>query len=73
MTLGELFRSGIVLEGYRKIQCWESEDNPSVYYEGDCQGDIEEYIDREIAYIFPYNPVPGMAGICIELADLDND
>lgn len=34
MTLRELLESGIVIEGYRKIQCWESEDNPTIYYEG---------------------------------------
>ncbi len=69
MTLRKLFNSGITIEGYRKIQCWESEDNPTVYYEGDLEGDIEEYFDREISYIFPYNPTPCNAGICIELAE----
>ncbi len=69
MTLGEFLESGIVLEGYRKIQCWENEDNPTIYHEGTDVGDLEEYMDREIAYIFPYNPTPYEAGICIELAE----
>ena len=73
MTLRELLESGIVIEGYRKIQCWENEDNPTVYYEGDCWDDMSDYMDREIAYIFPYNPIPSMAGICIELAEIEND
>ena len=69
MTLWELLKSGIVIEGYRKVQSWESESNPTVYHEGtDCK-DLEEYYDREVAYIFPYNPTPGEAGLCIELAD----
>ena len=69
MTLRELLESGIVIEGYRKIQCWESEDNPTIYYEGYNQGDLEKYFDREVAYIFPYNPTPSKAAICIELAE----
>lgn len=69
MTLGALVESGIVIEGYRKIQCWESESNPTIYHEGNHCGNLEEYYDREVAYIFPYNPIPGEAGICIELAD----
>lgn len=28
MTLREFLESGIVLEGLRKIQCWENEDVP---------------------------------------------
>lgn len=69
MTLGALVESGIVIEGYRKIQCWESKDDPTIYHEGtDCE-DLEEYYDREIAYILPYNPTPEEVGICIELAD----
>lgn len=45
--------------------------SPTIYYEGFGNGDteLEEYMDREIAYIFPYNPNPCVAGICIELAE----
>ena len=72
MTLGELLSSGIVIEGYRKIQCWEDEDNPTIYYEGEDSAieDTDEYLDREIAYMFPYSPQPCIAGICIELAEV---
>ena len=35
MTLRKLLESGIVIEGYRKIQCWENEDNPTIYL-GNC-------------------------------------
>ena len=70
MTLRELFESGMVIEGYRKIQCWEDENSPTIYYEGSEYGDIKEYLDREIAYMFPYNPIPGEAAICIELAEI---
>lgn len=70
MTLRKLLESGIVIEGYRKIQCWENEDNPTIYYEGDDCGDLEEYLDRENAYIFPYSPTPNEAAICIELAEI---
>lgn len=69
MTLGEIFNSGMVIEGYRKIQCWEDEDAPTIYHEGTDAGDIENFEDREISYIFPYCPTPCEAGICIELAE----
>lgn len=69
MTLRELLESGIVIEGYRKIQCWGSEDNPTFYYEGYGR-DLEKYLDREVSYIFPYNPILNEAAICIELAEL---
>lgn len=48
MTLRKLLESGIVIEGYRKIQCWESEDNPAIYHEGYDQGDLGKYLDREV-------------------------
>lgn len=68
MTLRELLEGGIVIEGYSKIQCWETEDNPTIYHEGTSAGNLEEYMDREIAYIYPYNPTSYEAGICIELS-----
>ena len=69
MTLRKLWESGIVIEGYRKIQCWEDEDNPNIYYEGTNADVPEEYMDREIAYIFPYDTGSSPA-ICIELAEV---
>lgn len=69
MTLRDLFESGIVIEGYRKIQCWDNEDSPVIYHEGYDEGNIEELMDRKIAYMFPYNPSPNSAAICIELAE----
>lgn len=30
-------------------------------------------MEREIAYIFPYNPSPNAAGICIELTEEQPD
>lgn len=69
MILRELLESGITIEGYRKIQCWENEDYPTIYHQGTEEGDLEEYMYREIAYIFPYNTSPNEAAICIELAE----
>ena len=72
MTLRELLEGILALEGYRKIQCWETEDAPTIYYEGyDNSGLAEEYLDREVAYIFPFNTSPNEAAICIELAEAD--
>lgn len=68
MTLRAFLESGIVFEGYRKIQCWENEDNPTLYHEGTDLDIPEEYMDREIAYIFPYDTGSSPA-ICIELAE----
>ena len=70
MTLRELLESGIIIEGYRKIQCWENEDHPTIYYEGNNCGDLEKYFDRKISYIFSYNSTPNEAAICIELAEI---
>lgn len=69
MTLRDFLESGITLEGYRKIQCWEDENEPTIYHKGYDEGDLEEYMDREITYIFPYNTSPNEAAICIELAE----
>ncbi len=69
MKLRDFLESGIIIEGYRKIQCWESEDNPTVYHEGYDAGDLNEYMDRDVAYIFPYTTTPNEAAICIELAE----
>ena len=73
MTLEDLLRD-VQWEGTVKIQCWENESNPTVYYEdhmmGGCPGELEELYDREIAYIFPYtfyHVKVLIAGICIEL------
>ena len=66
MTLRDFLESGIVLEGYRLIQCWEDEDSPTIYYEGYDADIPEEYMDREIAYIFPFH-TNSEAAIYIEL------
>lgn len=73
MTLRELLNSGVEIEGYRKIQCWEDENSPTIYHEGyDNKGLSEEYLDREVAYIFPYAinvEHCTIAALCIELAE----
>lgn len=69
MKLKELLESGITIEGYRKIQCWESEDAPTIYHEGTDNGPLTPYLDREVAYIFPYDSGSLGAAICIELAE----
>lgn len=71
MLLRDFINSGINLEGYIKVQCWENEDNPTIYCEGNNHVlDIpEEYMDREIIYIFPYMENDVTAAICIELAE----
>ena len=74
MTLKEFLKVPYALEGYRKIQCWESEDSPTIYHEGyDNTGLPEKYLDREISYIFPFNTSPNEAAICIEVADVDEE
>lgn len=72
MTLREFLECGINIEGYKKIQCWENEDNPAIYYEGNGTNISKEFKDREIAYIFPYSTESG-AAICIELAEAETD
>lgn len=69
ISLGELLESGIVIEGWRKIQCWENEDNPTVYHEGYDEGDLDEHWNAEVAYVFPYTLMSGESALCIELAE----
>ncbi len=68
MTLQDLLDSGITIEGHLKIQCWENDSYPTIYYEGDDTIDLGACMDREVTYMFPYNPAFNKAGICIELA-----
>lgn len=71
MKLRELLKSGIVIEGYRIVQCWETEDYPTIYFEGTDSGEeeLEEYMEREVAYIFPIVNGDNMSCLVIELAE----
>jgi len=52
LTLRNLREAGIEIEGYKKVQCWEDEDNPTIYYEGYKLYDMnEKYLDRNVRYI----------------------
>lgn len=67
LTLRNLIEAGIDIEGYKKVQCWEDEDNPTVYHEGySFYGMDEKYLDRNVRYIFPYNTGTEV-GITVEL------
>lgn len=69
MTLRELLESGIVFEGCKKVQCWENENEPTVYSESMFVDEIpEKCMDREVVTIFPYDAGNEVA-ICIELAE----
>lgn len=73
LTLRNLLESGIEIDGYKKIQCWEDEDNPTIYHEGyDFYGMDEKYLDRKVRYIFPYNTGTEV-GITIELEEEDEE
>lgn len=71
MKLRELLESGIIIEGYRIVQCWETEDCPTIYFEGADSGEeeLEEYMEREVAYIFPIVNGDNMPCLVIELAE----
>ena len=71
MTLRTLMEIGVYFEGYIKIQCWETEDNPIIYCEGyNNELDIPENImNKDIIYIFPYTENDTTPGICVELAE----
>lgn len=57
-TLRELMDTDIEIQGTLKIQCWENEDCPTVYFNADISefdyDEAEEYIDKGIKYMFPY-------------------
>lgn len=68
-TLRNLIEGGIEIEGYKKVQCFEDEDNPTIYYEGYNFFDMDEkYLDRYVRYIFPYD-IGTETGITIELEE----
>ena len=69
LTLRDLIEAGIEIEGWKKVQCWEDEDNPTIYHEGYSFHDMDQkYLDRNVRYIFPYN-TGSEAGITIELEE----
>lgn len=68
VTIRDLLDSGIEFEGYIKVQCWETENNPEIYYEGYNILDMNhKFLDREVRYIFPYIVRNNEAGITIEV------
>ena len=81
MRLFELIRyknsrreSGINIEGWKKIQCWETnEDNPIIYCEGYelSYEDVRIYLNREITNVYLYTDYPDGKNeqpcLCIEL------
>lgn len=76
MTLRDLMESGIVFEGQIKVQSWEDETHPTVYYEGQESGEVTELDDeilcREVKYMFPYMfslERVDVAGLCIEVEE----
>lgn len=77
MTLRELMEN-INIEGGIKVQCWEDENNPTIYFEDQINcgipNELKEHMDREVAYMFPYPfwcRTVCLGGICIELASED--
>ena len=71
MKLRELLKSGIVIDGYCIVQCWETEDCPTIYFEGIDSGaeELKEYMEREVVYIFPIVNGDNMPCLVIELAE----
>lgn len=71
MKLREFLKSGIIIEGYRIVQCWETEDCPTIYFEGTDSGEeeLEEYMERKVAYIFTIVNGDNMPCLVIELAE----
>ena len=65
----------VTLEGCIKVQCWDNDTAPDVYFEAEVLAPVDivplmPYGDREVQYMFPYT-VFTKAGlspaICIEL------
>ena len=58
MTIRDMIDAGIVIQGQIKIECWGTEGEPEIYYEGNIEFDgtkaIKRWLDREIEYIYPY-------------------
>lgn len=65
MTVRRFLKDETIVEGYIKIQSWRDDDKPTIYTEG-YNVDLSGIMDREIAYIFPYDNGTEPC-ICIEI------
>ena len=65
MTIRDFLKDSTIVEGYLKIQSWEDETTPIIYTEG-YNVDLSGIMDKEIAYIFPYDNGTEPC-ICIEI------
>ena len=57
------------VEGWKKIQCWEDENNPTIYCEGYDLSYAETRIcrNRRVSHIYPYTNGTNESCLCIEL------
>lgn len=74
MTLYDLFEnSGIAIQGNIRIQRWDNEIDPTIFFDGDS---IEFSIDKhgdimycEVTYMFPYMTDYNQPAMCIEISE----
>lgn len=68
MTLNDIFESGICVQGAIKVQCWESEVEPTVYYDGFAAifypEEYDSIMNREVSYMFAVDNT-----FCIEVCE----
>ena len=73
MTIRDLLDSGVTIQGYTEIKCVEEKKE---YYHGDfafvCDFDSNDFLDREITFIYPVMYDNDMPGICIEIAEVED-
>lgn len=69
MTVKDFLKGETIVEGYIKIQGWRDENSPVIYTEG-YGVDLSGIMDKEIAYIFPYDNGTEPC-ICIEIIEDD--
>ena len=70
MKLGDFLNSGFVVEGWKRLQTWVDDDLIGIA-EGYRLDNIGEYLEWEVAYIFPYTTEKEEPAICIELVEGD--
>ena len=74
MTLYDLVEnSGVTIQGNVKIQRWDNEVEPTIFFDGDWtefylseHGDV---VYCEITYMFPYMTEYNQPAMCIEISE----
>jgi len=66
MKLRDFLNGNCTVEGWKKVQAWV-DDDCVVFKEGYDLYDMDEYLDADVLYVFPFMRTNLEAAICIEI------